>query len=147
MANDITNSDTININWDLDNYAVDTYSVTTGAQGSNYVFDSNTISAGGGYAYHNLGTVGIQQSVGASIIQCDHQTLMVKGNAAFDGEVTVQGRSLTEFMESMEQRLNILRPNPELEKEWDQLRELGEQYRDLEQQLTEKSQMWKTLKR
>jgi hypothetical protein len=72
---------------------------------------------------------------------------MVKGKAEFDGEVTVQGRGLTEFMESVEQRLNILRPNPELEKEWDQLRELGKQYRELERQLTEKSQMWKTLKR
>jgi hypothetical protein len=50
-------------------------------------------------------------------------------------------------MESVEQRLRILRPNPALEAEWDQLRELGEQYRELEKQLTEKSQMWNTLKK
>jgi hypothetical protein len=50
-------------------------------------------------------------------------------------------------MESVEQRLNILRPNPELEQEWDQLRALGEQYRELEQQLKEKSRMWDTLKK
>jgi hypothetical protein len=69
----------------------------------------------------------------------------VHGDAEFDGEVTVKGRSLSEFMESVEQRLNILRPNPELEAEWDQLRALGEQYRELERQLTEKAQMWAVL--
>jgi hypothetical protein len=74
-------------------------------------------------------------------------TLQVKGDSEFDGDITVKGRSLTEFMDSVEQRLNILRPNPALESEWDQLRELGEQYRALEQQLTEKSQMWTTLKK
>lgn len=142
MADDITHSDTININWDLDNYPMESYSITTGAQGSNYVFDSNTITTGtGGYTYNNLGSTGL------GIVGTSHNTLMVKGKAEFDGEVTVQGRGLTEFMESVEQRLNILRPNPEMEKEWDQLRELGKQYRDLERQLTEKSEMWKTLKR
>jgi len=72
-------------------------------------------------------------------------TLQVKGDSEFDGDITVKGRSLTEFMDSVEQRLNILRPNPALESEWDQLRALGKQYRELEQQLTEKSQMWNTL--
>jgi hypothetical protein len=142
MADDINDSDTINIDLSLDNSYIESYSITAGAQGSNYSFDSNPITAGtGGYIYNNFGTDG------ASIVENSHNTLMVKGNAEFDGEVTVQGRGLTEFMESVEQRLNILRPNPELEKEWDQLRELGEQYRELERQLTEKSQMWKTLKR
>ena len=74
-------------------------------------------------------------------------TLQVRGDSEFDGDITVQGRSLTEFMDSVEQRLNILRPNPALELEWDQLRELGEQYRELEQQLTKKAQMWQTLKK
>ena len=74
-------------------------------------------------------------------------TLQVKGDSEFDGDITVKGRSLTEFMDSVEQRLNILRPNPALESEWDQLRELGEQYRALEQQQTEKAQMWAALQR
>jgi len=74
-------------------------------------------------------------------------TLSVQGDAEFDGDITVKGRSLAEFMESVEQRLNILRPNPDLEAEWDQLRALGEQYRELEQQLKEKSRMWDTLKK
>jgi hypothetical protein len=74
-------------------------------------------------------------------------TLQVKGDSEFDGDITVRGRSLTEFMDSVEQRLNILRPNTALESEWDQLRVLGEQYRELEKQLIEKDQMWQTLKK
>lgn len=74
-------------------------------------------------------------------------TLQVQGDSEFAGDVTVKGRSLTEFMDLVEQRLRILRPNPALEAEWDQLRELGDQYRELEQQLTEKAQMWQTLKK
>jgi hypothetical protein len=40
-----------------------------------------------------------------------------------------------------------LRPNRELEAEWDQLRDLGEQYRKLENQLMEKQQAWDILKK
>jgi hypothetical protein len=47
---------------------------------------------------------------------------------------------------SIQERLNILTPAPELEKDWDQLRKLGEQYRKLEAEFEEKSKMWKTLK-
>ena len=74
-------------------------------------------------------------------------TLSVKGDADFGGDVRVQGRSLAEFMQQVEQRLNILQLNPELEAEWDELRELGTRYRELEQQCNEKSKMWKTLKK
>jgi hypothetical protein len=44
------------------------------------------------------------------------------------------------------ERLNLLDINKELEAEWDQLRELGDCYRQLEQDLKTKSAMWKTLK-
>ena len=102
-------------------------------------------SGGSGYTYTTTGT-----GAGNPWITTDtlnQNSLSVKGDAEFDGDITVKGRSLAEFMESVEHRLNILRPNPALEAEWDQLRALGEQYRELEQQLTEKSQMWATLKK
>jgi hypothetical protein len=103
-------------------------------------------SGSGGYTYTNTGTGASNPWLTTNTID-GYNTLSVKGNADFDSDITVKGRSLTEFMESVEQRLNILRPNPALEAEWDQLRELGEQYRELERQLTEKSQMWNTLKK
>jgi hypothetical protein len=100
-------------------------------------------SASNGYTLNTTGTGAGNPWISTNI----SNTLSVQGDAEFDGDVTVKGRSLSEFMESVEQRLRILRPNPDLEKEWNQLRDLGEQYRELEQQLTEKSRMWDTLKK
>jgi hypothetical protein len=105
-------------------------------------------SGGSGYTYTTTGTgAGVVTSPWITTDTLNQNSLSVKGDAEFDGDITVKGRSLAEFMESVEQRLNILRPNPDLEAEWDQLRALGEQYRELEKQLTEKSQMWATLKK
>jgi hypothetical protein len=101
-------------------------------------------SGSNGYTLTTTGTGAGNPWIGANT--SINSTLSVKGDAEFDGDITVKGRSLAEFMESVEQRLNILRPNPALEAEWDQLRALGEQYRELERQLAEKSQMWATLK-
>jgi hypothetical protein len=63
-----------------------------------------------------------------------------------DADININGESLMATLRSLEQRLNILRPNPELEEEWDQLRELGDQYRQLEADLKEKQKMWNMLK-
>ena len=41
----------------------------------------------------------------------------------------------------------MLVPNPDLEAEWDQLRELGERYRELEKLCKEKSTVWNKLKK
>jgi len=102
-------------------------------------------SGGSGYTYTTTSTGASNPWIATGTNASN--TLSVQGDAEFDGDITVKGRSLAEFMESVEQRLNILRPNPALEAEWDQLRALGEQYRKLEQQLTEKNQMWATLKK
>jgi hypothetical protein len=64
-----------------------------------------------------------------------------------DADIEVNGESLMNIIRRMEQRLNLLTPNKELEAEWDQLRELGDQYRALEQKLTEQGKMWDTLKK
>ena len=111
----------------------------SGASGSNaYTYTTN----GTNLAWN---TIGISNT--AWNTTSIENTLQVKGDSEFDGDITVKGRSLTEFMDSVEQRLNILRPNAALEAEWDQLRELGEQYRELERQLAEKAQMWARLQR
>ena len=64
-----------------------------------------------------------------------------------NADIDINGKSLKNWMERVEERLNILTPNPELEKEWDDLRRLGERYRKLEKKCQEKSQMWETLKK
>ena len=64
-----------------------------------------------------------------------------------DADIRVNGESLMDTLRGIQDRLNILRPNTELEAEWDELRELGEQYRKLEAQFAEKSKVWSTLKK
>ena len=62
-------------------------------------------------------------------------------------DIRINGKSMKAWMEQVEQRLNILTPNPELEKEWDELRRLGERYRKLEKRCQEKADMWQALKK
>jgi hypothetical protein len=69
--------------------------------------------------------------------------LSLQGESA---DIDINGKSLKNWMEKVEQRLNILTPNPELEKEWDELRRLGERYRKLEKKCQQKSDMWNRLK-
>ena len=64
-----------------------------------------------------------------------------------DADLIVNGKSLNETLQALEEKLNILHPNTELEEEWDELRELGNQYRKLEKELKEKSKMWAALKK
>ena len=71
-------------------------------------------------------------------------TIEIKGE---DADIKINGKSMKTWMEAVEERLNILTPNPELEAEWDELQELGERYRALERKCKEKAQMWEALKK
>ena len=74
-------------------------------------------------------------------------TLKVNGNADFDGEVTIKGKNLTEMLEKIEERLAILHPNEKLEDKWDELKELGKRYKELEAEIIEKEKIWAILKK
>jgi len=63
-----------------------------------------------------------------------------------EADIEVNGKSLMGMIEQIEQRLNILHPNTELEKEWAELKALGEQYRALEQHIKDKQATWDRLK-
>lgn len=63
-----------------------------------------------------------------------------------NADIDVNGVSLMATIKEIQERLNILVPNSELEAEWDELRALGEQYRELEKQLKEKAEVWNKLK-
>lgn len=101
-----------------------------------------TIDAGSPYVISN----GIEANWGtlssATVIDQAGQLSLNGKNA----DIVINGISLVDKLDSISERLNILQVNSELEKEWDQLRELGEQYRQLEEELKAKSAMWKTLK-
>ena len=85
----------------------------------------------------------ISNSTADTIINAGGQ-IELRGDKA---DVVINGVSLKETLEGIQARLNILRPNPELEAEWDELQALGEQYRKLEAELLEKQRMWSTLQK
>ena len=84
-----------------------------------------------------LGTAKPAAEIGAS------GTMQLRGDNA---DILINEKSLMKTLEAIEQRLNILTANQEMEAEWDELRELGERYRDLEKRCLEKSEVWKKLK-
>jgi hypothetical protein len=62
------------------------------------------------------------------------------------GDITIGGKSLSEAINKIEERLGILNPNPELEERWDKLKELRKQYIEMEKDLLEKEKIMKILK-
>lgn len=111
-----------------------------GAVGSGYTWNTTSVGANGTSAL-DWGNLTIGSSVNTSITQAG--VMELRGEKA---DVKINGRSLMDAIDALEQRLNILVPNPELEAEWDELRELGERYRELEKKCKEKGEMWKKLK-
>jgi archaellum component FlaG (FlaF/FlaG flagellin family) len=63
-----------------------------------------------------------------------------------DADIEINGISLLKTMQEIQSRLNILQPNTALEKEWEELFELGKKYRALEQHIKEKQATWDKLK-
>jgi hypothetical protein len=109
--------------------AVPNVNVGSGIKVSSPVWTTTTNNTGG-YTFANQN---IQPN----------NTVHIKGENA---DLLINDKSLKTWMEKVEERLNILTPNPEMEKEWDDLRKLGERYRKLEKKCKEKSLMWNKLK-
>jgi RNase P subunit RPR2 len=61
-------------------------------------------------------------------------------------DIKIGGKSLTEAIEKIEERLGILHPNSELEERWDKLKDLRRQYVEMEKDILEKEKIMKILK-
>lgn len=118
----------IDTTYTLSNLDLTTASVSISAVNQPWV---TTTNGTGGYTWANL----TEPSSGKLTLQGPN------------ADIEVNGESLMTMIRKMEERLNILTPNKELEAEWDQLRELGEQYRALEKKLQEQADMWTALKK
>jgi hypothetical protein len=111
---------------------------------------SNTaIGSGYGYSYPNvtIGAGGPYTFSAGTGITSPWATTSTK--IKLDGEgadIEVNGWSLIDAIQKIEERLNILHPNDELEAEWAELRALGDQYRKLEKHIQEKQATWDRLK-
>jgi len=104
------------------------------------------------HPYQNLTTTGLNTTTGTSIgISPDYNMKVAQTGQidirGTDADIRINGKSMNRWMEQVEQRLNILTVNPELEKEWDDLRRLGERYRKLEKKCQDKAKMWEALKK
>ena len=122
-------------------------SITTGTlpnAGYTYTTGHTTLPYTIGTGAFGTGSI-TQPNVAISNTQFDNTSkIVMKGEKA---DIEINGKSMCAWMEKVEQRLNILQPNPDMEKDWDELRRLGERYRKLEKKCQEKSQMWETLKK
>ena len=67
-------------------------------------------------------------------------------NSKEEADLKIGDRSLKDFMDRVEDQLAILRPAPELEEKWDQLRDLRKQYEECKQDIVEKEKIMKILK-
>lgn len=58
--------------------------------------------------------------------------LHVHGDAEFEGDIKVKGKSLNDFMETLEKRLAILQPDPEKLEKFEALQKAYAHYKTLE---------------
>jgi len=114
---------------------------------SNITVDRGTAgSAGSGFVYQLTGTSPSWTTTdnAAQFASITHNsTIDLKGEGA---DIKVNGVSLMNTLLDIQTRLGVLRPNTEIEQEWDELRELGEKYRALEKDIKEKISIWEKLK-
>jgi hypothetical protein len=131
---------------DYDFQTIDLSSSITMASPVFTISSSPTISigsiSGANVGYSNtMWTTGLSGTSAADLNQSG--MLSLQGTNA---DININGKSLLKTLEALEDRLNMLVPNPELEKEWDDLKKLGNRYRKLEAKCKEKAEMWNKLK-
>jgi hypothetical protein len=119
---------------------------SSGSSGS--ITSPYTITTGNGYYSNPLNGLSpaVWTTTGTSVppnnVHIDADGLTMKAGA----DIKIGGKSLTQAIEKIEERLGILHPNSELEDRWEQLKELRKQYVELEKDLLEKEKLVKILK-
>jgi len=125
-------------NYSISGAGVDTITIdpTSWALNSSIVPNGGyTISSGASTSYNWT------QSYSTNV-HIDADGLTMKAGA----DIKIGGKSLTEAIEKIEERLGILNPNPELEGRWETLKDLRRQYMEMERDILEKEKIMKILK-
>ncbi len=144
-------SDTVTIDSSYGAVPYDTNIV--GSMGTDTITLDNTLWSGGSitspYTYTTTGTSG------AGTYNWNNTTTLTNAKVHINGDglvmqegadIVVGGKSLSKAIEQIEERLGILQPNPALEERWDKLKELRQQYVEMEKDLLEKEKLMKILK-
>jgi hypothetical protein len=138
------------ITWSDPNYVANPFNTYSSPVTFGPTVSGSTVLGGNGYTYTTNTTtspwVVSNGGTGSSptMVVNPSATIDLRGE---DADIKINGKSMVTWMEKVEERLNILTPNPELEKDWDDLRRLGQRYRALEKKCKEKAQMWAALKK
>lgn len=144
-----------NFQYDYTNSINGGYTITTGSGGTGGGYNITTGTGIGNLSPSiNLGsgigtilTTGTNGITWADLAQSQKGSLQVKGDAEFDGDVKIKGKSLVDTLEKIEEKLAIFKPNEKLEEKWEELRELRNRYIELEKEIIEKEKMWDILKK
>jgi polygalacturonase len=83
----------------------------------------------GGYTLNTSATNGTWASLSAGT---STPSIQVKGDAEFEGNVTINGQNLAETLQRIQDRLAILVPNPKLLDKYEALQQAYEHYKTLE---------------
>ena len=118
--------DTITLTGGDYNTSVGGYSTITTSTGS-----YNTV-IGSPYTFTTSGTSGAYITSNNTWTTSNTSGITVKGDADFDGDVKVKGKSLTDWMETMEKRLAILVPDPKKLEKFEALQKAYNHYKMLE---------------
>jgi len=108
----------------------------SGSMTSPYTYTTTGTSGAGTYNWNNTTT-----STNAKVHINGDGLVMQEG-----ADIVVGGKSLTKAIDQIEERLGILHPNPALEERWSKLKELRQQYVEMEKDLLEKEKLMKILK-
>ena len=130
--------------WDLDQGKdADTYSVDlSGVNSSVSLTSPYTISSGINFP----NAVYTTSTVNSPWVQSPPMAgPKIKLDGA-DADIEINGVSLWATMQEISNRLNIMQVNPELETQWQELRELGEKYKQLEQHILDKQATFDRIK-
>jgi len=101
-----------------------TYTITAG--GASATSGSYLYSTGTGTTNWSTGTSYITTGIGST------PSIKVTGDAEFDGNVTIKGKDLVSFMETLEKRLAILQPDPKKLEKFEALKKAYNHYKMLE---------------
>ena len=144
------NSDTVTI--DSSYGAVPYTSNIGGSMGTDTITIDNTMWSGTvtpPYTYTTTGTAGAGTYNWNNTTTSTNAKVHINGDGLVmqeGADIVVGGKSLTKAIEQIEERLCILHPNPALEERWDKLKELRQQYIEMEKDLLEKEKLMKILK-
>jgi hypothetical protein len=123
------NLDTISIDTSINNYGTGLSGAGQYAAAGNYVLSTN----GTNPAWNSLNWPSITS--GGSTID---NSLSVKGNAEFDGDVKIQGHSILHLLKKIEDRLAVLQePTPEKLEKFAALKKAYDHYKTLERLIGE----------